>query len=79
MSRPSPRSWTNIIVSRDTLALVEQLQELVGQADPLGEVPSKHRTVALAVRRMIDDMAREASRGNTRDVDVQKPRRRRRI
>lgn len=74
-----PNGWTNVIVTRDTIALIEQLQKLIGVADPIGEVPSKHRTVALAVRRMIDDLAREAARGNTRNVDVQKRRRRRGI
>lgn len=72
-----PKGWTNIIVSRDTLAMVEQLQELIAARDPIREVPSKHRAVAWAVRRMIDDLAREASSGNSDNMDVQKRRRRR--
>jgi Arc/MetJ family transcription regulator len=71
------RPWTNIIVSRETLAMVEELQEALRRLDPLEQTPSKHRAVALAVRRMIDELSRRAEHGHPEGLDVQGRRRRR--
>jgi len=45
--------WNNFPISPETDAAINRLRELLADKDPLGQTPSKHRAVAIAVMEAI--------------------------
>ena len=60
-SHARPADWKNVLLSPPTQAMVEELQQLIGEADALGERPSKHRVIAVALREALDARRRKRS------------------
>jgi len=53
VAKPEGRGWKNLLVSDATNEKIERLVELLGGDDALGEKPSKHRAIAVAVQEAI--------------------------
>lgn len=61
-SHARPADWRDVLLSPQTHALIDELQDLLAAADPVGERPSKHRAIALALQATITQHRAKAPR-----------------
>jgi hypothetical protein len=53
-SHARPEDWKNVLLSPQTQGMIEEIQQALAGEDALGERPSKHRVIAVALRELLD-------------------------
>jgi len=59
--KQTARRWSNLLVGAETHVQIDRLCGLLAEEDPIGQRPSKHRAVQIAVAEAI--RAREIRKG----------------